>query len=258
MTEVEQGAPALLGLVFGDHAGLDGAAPPHRFLADGGIAGDHGCAVPLAPVEERRVGDQAVFDDLGVAGNDLPVRQCGQRVDVGEHQAGLVEGADHVFGVTAVDRRLAADGTVHLGEQRCRNLDVIDAAERGRRGETGEIADDAAAERDQRRLAVDPPVEQLLHDVLEPGEGLGFLAGRNRNGGRADALGFETVREPGEIEGADVFVGDDDRPRPAEQRFHQAAGAEQQALADDDVIAAPAEIQSQRIRFNHRVGHGAP
>ena len=75
-------------------------------------------------------------------------------VDVGEHRERLVERADHVLAARVVDRGLAADRGVDLGEQRGRHLDERDAALIGRRGETGEIADHAAAERDDQRVAV--------------------------------------------------------------------------------------------------------
>jgi hypothetical protein len=52
-----------------------------------------------------------------------------------------------------IDGGLAADARVHLGEQRGRHLDEGHAALEGRGGEAGEIADDAAAERDDRAVA---------------------------------------------------------------------------------------------------------
>ena len=48
--------------------------------------------------------------------------------------------------MTGIDSGLAADGTIHLGEERRRHLDEIDAAQNYRGGEAGKVADYSAAE----------------------------------------------------------------------------------------------------------------
>jgi hypothetical protein len=63
------------------------------------VAGEQRCAVGLQPGEEGCVADEAVFDDLGVAGGELARRQRRQRVAVGEDEARLMEGADEVLAV---------------------------------------------------------------------------------------------------------------------------------------------------------------
>ena len=63
------------------------------------------------------------------------------------HEQRLVERADVVLAGAEVDRHLAADGGVDLGEQRRRHLDEPDAAQKGRGDVAGEVADHAAAER---------------------------------------------------------------------------------------------------------------
>ena len=64
---------------------------------------------------------------------------------------GLVERADQVLAERMVDADLAADGAVDLREQRRRHVDERDAAQVGGRGESGHVADDAAADGDDRR-----------------------------------------------------------------------------------------------------------
>src|SRR3989304_194128 len=48
---------------------------------------------------------------------ELPLRQRAQGGDVGEDEAGLVEGADGVLGARVVDGDLAADGGVDHGQE---------------------------------------------------------------------------------------------------------------------------------------------
>ena len=68
------------------------------------------------PGEERRVAEQPVFHDLGVAGAELPRRKRGKRAGVGEHEARLMEGADEVLALLGVDAGLAADRGIDLGK----------------------------------------------------------------------------------------------------------------------------------------------
>ena len=98
----------------------------------------------------RRSRISAVLDDLGEPGGELALGQRRERVGVREHHARLVEGADHVLAERMVDRGLAADRGVDLREQRRRDLDERHAALIDGRGEAGEVADDAAAQRDDR------------------------------------------------------------------------------------------------------------
>ena len=78
-------------------------------------------------------------------------------LDVGEHPERLVERADQVLALGEVDRGLAADGGVDLGEQRGRGLHDRDAAVVHGGGEAGGVADHAATERDDRVVAQQPP-----------------------------------------------------------------------------------------------------
>src|SRR6185312_14465339 len=94
----------------------------------------------------------------------------GERIEqrgVGDHQNRLVKGADQVLAVARIDAGLAADRRVDLRQQRGRHLHEIDAAAYARRGEAGEIADDAAAERDHQIAALDARADDLLADALE-------------------------------------------------------------------------------------------
>ena len=65
-----------------------------------------------------------------------------------------MEAADEVFAGGEVDAGLAADGGVDLGEESGGDLDVADAAHVDGGEEAGDVADDAAAEGEEERVAV--------------------------------------------------------------------------------------------------------
>ena len=133
VAEIEQRALALLDLVGGDDARLGGAARRDR-LQPRRPAGEHRAPVAFEPGEEVAVADQAVFGHLGVAGAELARAQRVEDAGVGEHQRRLVEGADQVLAERRIDRRLAADAGIDLGEQGRRDLHEAHAApQRSRR-----------------------------------------------------------------------------------------------------------------------------
>src|SRR5262249_60297120 len=99
--------------------------------------------------EPIRGGDAAVLDDLRETGDELATRQRRQRIDVGKDEARLVERADQVLASRVVDARLAADGSIHLRQQRGGEVDDRQATQQRGRGEAAEVTDDAATERDQ-------------------------------------------------------------------------------------------------------------
>ena len=110
----------------------------------------------------------------------MPSRRCalGQRLEqrrVDHRAVRPVEGADEVLALRQVDRRLAADRRVDLGDEARRHRRPGDAAEVRRRGETGRVGRAAAAERDDRPAAVEA---QLLPEPVEGRERLRLLARR--------------------------------------------------------------------------------
>ena len=87
-----------------------------------------------------------------------------------------MERADHVLAVRMIDGRLAADRGVDLREQRRRHLHVVDAALVAGRGESGHVADDAAAQRDDRGVAIHALRDQRIEDARHAFERLVLLA----------------------------------------------------------------------------------
>ena len=211
-----------------------------------------GAALGFEPSKKLGVPDQAVFDDFGVAGEKLAVRQAGQGAGVGEDEPRLVEGADQVFARPGVDAGLAADRAVDLRQQGRRDLHEIDAAQQCRGGKPGEVADDAAAERHQHRAALDADRQNVLGEPPEMREVLGFLAGRQQHRLVRDPGCGEAVPERREVMAGDILVGDDDGLAAAQQRRELIPGSLQQLRADQNVVAAGAQLDPQFLdRFHH-------
>src|SRR5678815_2925222 len=78
-----------------------------------------------------------------------------------------------------VDAHLAADGTVHLREERGGYLHQRDAAQVRGGGESGDVADHATAERDDRRRSIEPAPYARVVDPRDRGERLRAFTVRN-------------------------------------------------------------------------------
>ena len=66
-----------------------------------------------------------------------------------------------------IDADLAADGAVHLRQQRRRHLHERDAAQIGRRDKSRQVADHTAAERDDERFSFQPMHRELVITTLD-------------------------------------------------------------------------------------------
>ena len=63
----------------------------------------------LQPSKKSGVADQAVFDNFGIAGAELPQRQCVKRIGIGKNERRLMESADQILAMRRVDPRFAAN-----------------------------------------------------------------------------------------------------------------------------------------------------
>ena len=113
-------------------------------------------------LEVRGVGDRAVLDRLGEPRAQMIRRERREHGGIGDDRARPVEGADEIFPGRRVDPRLPADRCVDHREQRRRQLHERNAAHVRRGDEAREIADDAAAERDNGRVASEAGGEQRV------------------------------------------------------------------------------------------------
>jgi hypothetical protein len=152
-----------------------------------------------------------------------------------------MEAADQVLAGPRVDARLAADRGIDLGQERRRNLDEVDAAQQNRGGETGQVADHPAAQRDQRAAALETQLEQTLGQGFEVREALGLLAGRQHDRLVGDAGEVERALQRRQVQIGDGPVGDHVDPLALEQRHDQAPGFAQKVVAHQNVVAAFAE-----------------
>ena len=125
-----------------------------------GIAREDRFALGRDAVEQRRARRHPVFDHFVEAGAELAAGQRAEHRRIDDDRVRLIEGADQVLAERVVHADLAADRAVHLREQRRRHVDERDAAQVGRRREAGHVADDAAAEGDERRRAVGVRADQ--------------------------------------------------------------------------------------------------
>ena len=223
------------------------AAPPCENI---GVVG-------FQPREKRLVAEHAVFGDFGIAGAELARRQGVEHRGVRDHQDRLVERADQIFSMRRVDAGLAADGGIHLRQQRGRHLHEIDAAAQDRGRKAREVADHAAAERDDEIVALDLRRDQLLADIFQALIAFRNLALVDDDPRRGDA-GVEQ-RRLGLAQPVcrNKLVGDDGRARAGPQRRDARAQRSQHAAADDDVIGAVAErdIDRNGIGIFQRRGH---
>ena len=135
--------------------------------------------IGFEPGEEGGVAKQAVFGDFSVAGAEFARRQHVKQSRVGNNQNRLMESADKILAVAGIDGGLAADRGIHLRQQCGRHLDIIKSAPHHRRGESGEIADDAAAERDDEIAALDARGDDGLANLFEDRKAFRPFAGRH-------------------------------------------------------------------------------
>ena len=148
---------------------------------------------------------------------------------------------------------------IDLRQERGRHLDIIEAAADHGRRKAGEVADDAAAERDHQIAALDARLDQRLADMLEDAEALRALAGRDGHHRGADSGERKRALGGREMMPGDVGIGHDRRLGARPQRRHALAERGKRGAADHDVVAARTKRDFHHDRFGHpqRHGHGA-
>src|SRR3546814_19385302 len=96
-----------------------------------------------------------------------------------------------------LDAGLSADGTVDLRQQGRRDLHEIESAQRDRGGKAGDVADYAAAERNQSGAAFDAAAEQIVEQRLDLGDALRCFAGRQYDDLVRDRRTVRSEERPG-------------------------------------------------------------
>ena len=244
MAEIEQRAHAAFALVERDNLRLVATGVLDGVRKGFGLTRDNALQVRLEPFKEVQVPDQAVFDDFGESGRKLPIRERREGVRISDDHEWLVERADHVLAEGMVDRGFAADCGIDLRKQRGRHLDERNAALINGCGKTGYVADYAAAERDQRRVALATMREQRIDYRVEGFPALVLFPLRHDDRHRAHTLRCEARRQLLEVKGCDRRIGDDRGTLLGEARRKQ-SGLCQQASSDVYRIAAFPELNVQ-------------
>ncbi len=139
-----------------------------------------------------------------------------------------------------VDRRLAADRGIDLRQDRGRDLNEVDPAHIDGAGKAGQVADDAAAQRDDHVLAVEACVQHGVENEFQAVEGFRLFAGRNNDLMRLVAGGLELRQYAVRMQRADVAVGHHDHALIGQERSNPLFGFAQKAWADDDLVGLEA------------------
>ena len=142
-----------------------------------------------------------------------------------------------------VDGDLAADARIDLREQ-ARQLHKRHAAHIRARNEAREIADDAAAERENRRFAVEAVLDDARINLFGDGKRFRTLAGRD---GIHDGMqpGFrQQRRDLLTVERADVAVRHEQRLLRIALAAHEINKRCAEFVTDDDVIALRPELDA--------------
>ena len=133
--------------------------------------------VPMAQkLKERGVKERGVLGDLRKPGGEIAPGQGRKKPRVTQAKVGRLEGADEVFTPAPVDAALATQPRVCLREERRRHQAAAHAAHPNRRRKSRHIADESAADGDDRALTIDAHVEKPTGDGFDALPALGFFA----------------------------------------------------------------------------------
>ncbi len=164
--------------------------------------------------------------------------------------------ANEILAMARVDGRLSADGRIHLCQQRRGHLHIINATPNNRGGKSGEIADDAAAERNHEIAAFDARRDHVLADPLEHRIAFRPFPGRNDHATGLDASLRKRRLCRGKMQLGDDIVGHDRDPRTRAQRGNTSAQAGQKFASDGNVIVAPRQRHFNHDRSTRTQRHG--
>ena len=131
--------------------------------------------------EQIGVGDHAMLDDFEQAGAIFALRQRVQHGWIDDHRQRLMKAADQVLAGGQVHAGFAADGRVHLRQQRGGNLNHRNPAHEDGGQESGDVGENAAAECDDDAGAVSAARDHLLGQRLHFRQALArFAAGEKQ------------------------------------------------------------------------------
>jgi len=99
----------------------------------------------VEPLEEWFIFDTCIFQYLAIASGDMALRQGCEGRAIADDSPRLIECANEIFAMTAVDGGFSANGAIDLRQERCRHMDKGEPSEQEICGDAAHIAYDAAA-----------------------------------------------------------------------------------------------------------------
>src|SRR5688572_612589 len=150
-----------------------------------------------------------------------------------------MESPDEVLPRRNVDRRLAADRAVNLGQERRRDLDEIASAIDDRRRKARKVANDPAAERYDVILTFDAQLKKPIDDRSQTVPALAALARRDED--RFDSDAVQPRAQPLTQRLPDSLVAHHQQTAIAREWTEIFGCTTDQAVFDQDVITARAE-----------------
>ena len=164
MAKIKQGAPALrtfLTLIRGHHASFQFAGFNHGNGQGCGVPRNHRLAIGFAPMPEFAL-QQPMLGHFRIASAQFTRRQGAERIRIGQHDPRLMKGAGEVLPGLQIHPGLAANTTIHLGQQACRDLHKRQAAHGNRRREARQIPHHTTAKRNHRRAPIHAGRKQII------------------------------------------------------------------------------------------------
>ena len=146
-----------------------------------------------------------------------------------------------------VDAHLAAHGAIDLGQQGRGDLQEAQPPGEGRGDEAGQVADHAAADGHDDRLAICAEFQHAFPEAGRHFHGLALLAGGDGHDGHFDRLANQTFSHFDRMRFLHVLVGEDDGVRNLAAVLEEAAGMGQVAGADLDIVAPLGKVDANGL-----------
>ena len=181
VAEIQNAAQAAFALVGGNHLHLHAHGVGDDAVHGIGLARQHIRAAFGQKSEQLGVPYDPGLENFEQPGAILAFGQGLQRRRVNGHIERLVEAAHQVLTGHQVDAGLAADGRVHLRQQRGGDLNHRDAAHEDGRQEARHVGDDAAAKGNHQAGAVAAAAHHFFGRLFERPEALPVLAAGQEN-----------------------------------------------------------------------------
>src|SRR5579875_2690209 len=218
-----------------DEPCLELGALRDRFGQQARLEGQEALPISCKPAKECRIGDDPVLDRLAEAGDPIASIERIEEGELADDERRLVKGPDQI---------LPADRAVDLREERRRDADPGDAAQKGRGDETDGVADDAATQREDRRVSIRLGRQQPAEDRVDRVEVFQRLRGPQR-----DRRDLPACFPEGLLEDAGVLP---QRPIGQDETAARAVAREPRPDLPDDVppdanlVAALTQIETNR------------